>query len=77
MTVPFDLVNLLMNETGVLKKFRLNYFLKKKTLIVLKSQSTFVLDVAIANVTAKKERIHVNVIRVVVTLFKWSGGGQS
>lgn len=70
MTVPFDLVNLLMNETGVLKKFRLNYFLKKKTLIVLKSQSTFVLDVAIANVTAKKERIHVNVIRVVVTLFK-------
>ena len=77
MTVPFDLVNLLMNETGVLKKFRLNYFLKKKTLIVLKSQSTFVLDVAIANVAAKKERIHVNVIRVVVTLFKWSGGGQS
>ena len=77
MTVPFDLVNLLMNETGVLKKFSLNYFLKKKTLIELKSQSTFVLDVAIANVTAKKERIHVNVIRVVVTLFKWSGGGQS
>ena len=69
MTVPFDLVNLLMSETGVLKKFRLNYFLKK-TLIVLKSQSTFVLDVAIANVTAKKEWIHVNVITVVVTLFK-------
>ena len=65
MTVQFDLVNLVMSETGV----RLNYFLKK-TLIVLKSQSTFVLDVAIANVTAKKEWIHVNVNRVVVTLFK-------
>ena len=76
MTVQFDLVNLVMSETGVLKKFRLNYFLKKK-LIVLKSQSTFVLDVAIANVTAKKEWIHVNVIRVVVTLFKWSGGCQN
>ena len=62
MTVQFDLVNLVMSETGVLKKFRLSYFLKK-TLIVLKSQSTFVLDVAIANVTA-------NVNRVVVTLFK-------
>ena len=69
MTIQFDLVNLVMNQTGVLKKFRLNYFLKK-TLIVLKSQSTFVLDVAIANVTAKKEWIHVNVNRVVVTLFK-------
>ena len=31
MTVPFDLVNLLMSETGVLKKFRLNYFLKKNS----------------------------------------------
>jgi len=69
MTVPFDLVNLVMSETGVLTKFRLNYFLKK-TLIVLKSQSTFVLDVAIANVTAKKEWIHVNVNRVVFTLFQ-------
>ena len=76
MTVQFDLVNLVMSETGVLKKFRLNYFLKK-TLIVLKSQSTFVLDVAITNGTAKKEWIHVNVNRVVVTLFKWSGGGLS
>ena len=28
MTVPFDLVNLLMSETGVLKKLRHNYFLK-------------------------------------------------
>ena len=69
MTVQFDFVNLVMSETGVLKKFRLNYFLKK-TLVVLKSQSTFILDVAIANVTAKKEWIHVNVNRVLVTLFK-------
>ena len=52
--VTFDLVNLVMSETGVPKKFRLNNFLKK-SLIVLKSQGTFVPDAAIENVTAKKE----------------------
>ena len=52
--VTFDLVNLVMSETGVPKKFRLNNFLKKN-LIVLKSQGTFVLDAAIENVTAKKK----------------------
>lgn len=55
----FDLVNLVMSETGVPKKFRLNNFLKKN-LIVLKSQGTFVLDAAIENVTAKKKWIHLN-----------------
>ena len=55
----FDLVNLVMSETGVPKKFRLNNFLKKN-LIVLKSQGTFVLDAAFENVTAKKKWIHLN-----------------
>ena len=59
MTVQFDLVNLVMSKTGVLKKFRLNYFLKKNPHCA-----------QIANVTAKKEWIHINVNRVVVTLFK-------
>lgn len=56
--VTFDLVNLVMSETGVPKKFRQQF--SKKNLIVLKSQGTFVLEAAIENATAKKKWVHIN-----------------
>ena len=68
MTVPFDLVNLVMSETGVLKKFRHNYFLKNSHCAQIAKY--FCSRRSHRKRYSKKGRIHVNVIRVVVTLFK-------